>query len=56
MKKMWKQINKIAQKNSSKESMIKIRSVNIIETDPVTIENNFNNFFTATANKLTENI
>ena len=56
MKKMQRQINKIAHKNSSKENIIDTRNGNKIETDPVTIGKNFNNFFTTIAKKLTENI
>ena len=56
MKKMQRQINEIAHKNSSKENIIDIRNGNKIETDPVIIGNKFNNFFTTIAKKLTENI
>ena len=43
MKRMWKQVNKIPRKSNSKEDIIGIRNGNKIGTDPVTIENNFNN-------------
>ena len=55
-KKMWKQRNKIAHKNSSKKNIVGIRNGNKIETDPVTIRNNFNNFLKTVAKQLTENI
>ena len=53
---MWKQRNKIAHKNSSKKNIVGIRNGNKIETDPVTIRNNFNNFLKTIATQLTENI
>ena len=48
-KTMWKQINKIAHNNNSKKDIIGIRNGDKIETDPVTIGNNFNNFSTTIA-------
>ena len=47
----WKQIHEIAHKKISKENIIGIRNGNKTETDPVTIGNDFNNFFTTIAEK-----
>ena len=46
---MRKQIKKVGHNNSSKEDDIGIRNGNKIQIDPVTIGNNFNNFFTTIA-------
>ena len=41
---MYKQISKVAYKNSSKDEIIGIKNGSKTETDPVTIGNNFNTF------------
>ena len=50
---MSKRRNKIAHKNRSKKNIAGIRNSNKIETDPVTIRNNFNNFLKTIAKQLT---
>ena len=56
MKKAWRQINKIINKNKHKGKTLCIKTGNKPESDPYLIGNTFNNYFTTVAKNLASKI
>ena len=52
MKKTWKRINKITQKNKNKENINCIKTSHGMENNPHAIRNKFSNYFTTIAQNL----
>ena len=52
MKKTWRQINKIINKNKHKDKILCIKTGNKLESDPYLIGNTFNNYFMTVAKSL----
>ena len=56
VKKTWRQINKITNKNKYKNKILYIKTENKLESDPYLIGNTFNNYFMTVAKNLASKI